>query len=382
MQKSCYGRQKTVVLCVNHVTTIVEHAKEVSELRKKCQQLEDKCTSANHDGKSRSVRLLQQLNDTRGELDACRVAYIQLSVERDELQDLSTQELAKVKHLLLNTEYELAVYRQKLAAQTNELDRLQQDLNKLQEECKLKQVMLEELRQSKAQIQESCSGHLRELAEIHAEKEEMCRQIASLTDQLSSITKDRGQWQADLAQQTARASEANQELELLRFKWNSASSEFETREFLLKDQISLLEERLRVISTSSTPANEEQTLDYDTYSTSVEDSLRSTEDTVDLVTSLSIPDGGDIRPQPAAGDVTSPAQLTVLLRERSLLTSRLETMRAHLAEVKTRWNDCLMALERQVAHLNAKIAEDSEEHKLREKDFEASEHQLKQQVGR
>ncbi|KAF6773743.1 hypothetical protein AHF37_07057 [Paragonimus kellicotti] len=239
--------------------------------------------------------------------------------------------------------------------------------------------MLEELRQSKFQMQESCSGHLRELAEIRAEKEDLCRQIVSLTDQLSSVARDRCQWQADLAQQTARASEANQELELLRFKWNSASSEFETREFLLTDQISFLEERLRA---SSTPATDEQTLDCDTCSTSVEESLRSSEDTMDLVTSLSTPDGGDTRPQPAAGDVTSPAQLSVLLRERSLLTSRLEAMRAHLAEVKTRWNDCLMALERQVAHLNAKIVEDSEEHKLRERDFEASEIQLKQQISR
>ncbi|KAF7257582.1 hypothetical protein EG68_05201 [Paragonimus skrjabini miyazakii] len=356
-----------------------EHVKEVSELRKKCQQLQDKCNSASQGEKSRSARLLRQLNDTRDELDACRVAYIQLSVERDELQDLSTQELAKVKHLLLNTEYELAAYRQKLAAQTNELDRLQQNLNRLQEENRLKQVMVEELRQSKAQMQESCSGHLRELAEIRAEKEELCRQIASVTDQLSSVTQDRCQWQADLAQQTARASEANQELELLRFKWNSASSEFETREFLLTDQISFLEERLRA---SSTPTTDEQTLDYDTCSTSVDESLRSSEDTTDLVTSLSTPDSGTTRRQPAAGDVTSPAQLSVLLRERSLLTSRLEAMRAHLAEVKTRWNDCLMALERQVAHLNAKIVEDSEEHKLREKDYETSEIQLKQQISR
>ncbi|KAF5400906.1 hypothetical protein PHET_05327, partial [Paragonimus heterotremus] len=327
----------------------------------------------------RSARLLRQLNDTRGELDACRVAYIQLSVERDELQDLSTQELAKVKHLLLNTERELMTYRQKLAAKTNELDHLQQNLNRLREENKLKQLMIEELRQSRAQMQESCSCHLRELAEIRAEKEELCRQIASVTDQLSSVTKDRCQLQADLAQQTARASEANQELELLRFKWNSANSEFETREFLLTDQISFLEERLRA---SSTPTTDEQTLDYDTCSTSVEESLRSSEDNTDLVTSLSTPDGGNTRPQPAAGDVTSPAQLSVLLRERSLLTSRLEAMRAHLAEVKTRWNDCLMALERQVAHLNAKIVEDSEEHKLREKDFETSEIQLKQQISR
>ncbi|TGZ48270.1 hypothetical protein CRM22_010981, partial [Opisthorchis felineus] len=55
--------------------------------------------------------------------------------------------------------------------------------------------------------------------------------------------------------------------------------------------------------------------------------------------------------------------MLLLALQRDLLTSRLETMRIHLAEAKAQWSDCVAALERQVAHLNSKIAEDSIEHR-------------------
>lgn len=48
------------------------------------------------------------------------------------------------------------------------------------------------------------------------------------------------------------------------------------------------------------------------------------------------------------------------INQRNLLTTRLETMRTRLAELKNQWRESLASLENQVVHLNQKISRDAE----------------------
>ncbi|KAA0191491.1 hypothetical protein FBUS_00171 [Fasciolopsis buskii] len=62
-----------------------------------------------------------------------------------------------------------------------------------------------------------------------------------------------------------------------------------------------------------------------------------------------------------AGDIQMGSlYVSDLLHERNLLTTRLETMRTRLAELKNQWRESLASLENQVVHLNQKISRDAE----------------------
>ncbi|TGZ75672.1 hypothetical protein CRM22_000238 [Opisthorchis felineus] len=252
----------------------------------------------------------------------------------------------------------------------NELDQCRQQLIRLQQENNAKQQMLEELRRTNIELQSLSCIHEANLNKIHAEKEELERTVAFLRLQMSSVTNERDQHAADAMRQSIRAAEAIQEVKLLESKWSGTNSQFETREALLQDKVTLLEDRLRIFSEecfscSSTLPNDESVTETSRSLTPMEDNVSASEDNSGFVTVPSlITDSGTVPSTSAAGDVrSSTAQIAVLIRDRDLLTSRLETMRIHLAEAKAQWSDCVAALERQVAHLNSKIAEDSIEHR-------------------
>ncbi|GAA30553.2 omega-crystallin [Clonorchis sinensis] len=268
------------------------------------------------------------------------------------------------------TDVQLKSYQEQLTNQMNELDQCRQQLIRLQQENEAKQQMLDELRRTNIELQSLSCIHEANLNKIYAEKEELERTVAFLRLQMSSVTDECDQHAADAMRQSTRAAEAIQEVKLLESKWSGTNAQSETREALLQDKVTLLEDRLRILSEecfscSSTLPNDESVTETSRSPTPMEDSVSAAEDTSDFVTVPSlIADSGTVPSTSAAGDVrSSTAQIAVLLRDRELLTSRLETMRIHLAEAKAQWSDCVAALERQIAHLNSKIAEDSIEHR-------------------
>ncbi|KER23663.1 hypothetical protein T265_08515 [Opisthorchis viverrini] len=305
-------------------------------------------------------------SDYEEEITALRAECVSLRDQTPLHQAVKRQDEMSV----VLTEVELKSYQEQLTNQMSELDQCRQQLIRSQQENEAKQQMLEELRRTNIELQGLSCIHEANLNKIHAEKEELERTVAFLRLQMSSVTDERDQHVADAMRQSTRAAEANQEVKLLESKWNGTSSHFETREPLLQDMVNPLEDRLRILSEecfscSSTLQNDESVTETSRSRTPMEDNVSTSEDTSGFVTVPSlITDSGTIPSTSAAGDVrSSTAQIAVLLRDRDLLASRLETMRIHLAEAKAQWSECVATLERQVAHLNSKIAEDSIKHR-------------------
>ncbi|CAL8072204.1 unnamed protein product [Calicophoron daubneyi] len=277
---------------------------------------------------------------------------------------------------------ELDSCQQWLAEQTRELDKYRQETAELKSENEAKQRVIEDLKLSKTQIQTELTRLQSKTIELCSTNDKLTRQISSLSEQLATITKERDDYEKQFSQQTSRLVEVTEELETLRSKLSRAVADHQARETDLRDQISLLEERLQVFASVTPGSAVALTSTFEDLPRSTdEESLQSSHGLAESLNSVPSDEAGFCSVHLGGGDVDStPPQLTMLLRERDVLTARLETMRIRLAEVKAQWNDCLTALESQVTHLNQKITTDSEEHQKKDAQSQSIIKRLNDQV--
>ncbi|CAL1540795.1 unnamed protein product [Lymnaea stagnalis] len=281
--------------------------KKLQEQKEEFERYRDKLIEGYQNDKLKLDKEKNELMEKLVSADQYRARYFKREEESDEFEGLATQELAKVKHLLLNTEEALAVCRTELETKSRQCHAAETQVEKLTDELgPLKQRLsvleadnhkLKEENNERADLVISLSKDKsafdKRLDEMNREMTEKLSQISKLQEQLSDLD---GEYKTLIR---------NSDLQR-----NKTSKLLEEKD----DQIDTLQERVKLL---------EQRLS----------------------------DSG------LSGDERTSA----LNAERDSMELKLSEARQQLTEVKSTWSDKISHLEDQISHLNAKIVEDSEE---------------------
>ncbi|XP_062622379.1 golgin subfamily A member 1-like [Saccostrea cucullata] len=249
----------------------------------------------------------QTLIDRVKQLEDEKTKQFERDEETDELQGLAAQEMAKVKHLLLNTQEELTKVKAELQEKSSKLQSVEKTSEKFEQEVKEAQAKLQELQQTCEMLTEENLSHTQLVGSLTTEKESLEKKIDQLTGQLTEKTT-----------QISSLEEAKTELEnqhqgMIR---NFDHHKNKTTKLLEEkdDHIEKLQERIQMLEQRF----QDQNLEGDDKTRAIEN-------------------------------------------ERRTLEQRLEESRQQLTEIKSTWSDKISHLEEQISHLNQKIIEDSEE---------------------
>ncbi|XP_033732585.1 golgin subfamily A member 1-like [Pecten maximus] len=269
--------------------------------------------------KEEVLQRLQQVGDYKQK-------FFKREEENDEFQGLTTQELAKVKHMLLNTQEEVSQLKQELENKSTKLDQAEQKVVKYEQEVSTLRSQLDDQRLQCGQLEEEAQAHSKLVASLSGEKEACEKAIERLNTELSQLSTqlksvENAKAELENGSETLRHNfdqHKNKTTQLLEEKDDHVSQ--------LQDRVKMLEQRVQ-----------DQSL------------------------------GGDERVQ-------------AVLAERDNLERKLEESHQQLSEIKTTWSNKISHLEEQITHLNKKIVEDNEEMARSQKSSESSRQQLKSQI--
>ncbi|XP_021354989.1 golgin subfamily A member 1-like [Mizuhopecten yessoensis] len=263
---------------------------------------------------------LQQVGDYKEK-------FFKREEENDEFQGLATQELAKVKHMLLITQEEMTTLQLEFKDKSTRLDQREQQVEKYEQEVTSLQSQLDGKVLQCGQLEEETQAHSKMVAKLASEKEACEKSIEKLNEELSQLS---GQLQSA---EKAKA-ELENENETLRHNFDQHRNK--TTQLLEEkdDHVSQLQDRVKML--------EQRVADH----------------------SL---DGDD--------------RVQAVIVERDNLEKKLEETHQQLSEIKMTWSNKISHLEEQIAHLNKKIMEDNEEMARSQKSAETSRQQLKAQIS-
>ncbi|TPP66379.1 hypothetical protein FGIG_02760 [Fasciola gigantica] len=272
-------------------------------------------------------------------------------------------------------------YRPQITSQLRDLESYRLETFRLNEENKARQCLLMEAQSARIEAEKNYRNCQIQLEEMTQLKDEQRRQIEALTEQLSHVIQERNWYKKSIID--ARVEIAKDTCTELEFSPSKLAHDA-TGE--LREHLSQLEQRLdnfvptmievRGLDQADIPSDQCVSVLSEPDST-LGDSLISgapLSPSISTVASsanpsISFESASDIVPlaeseQPlGAGDIQMGSfYVPNLLHERSMLTTRLETMRTQLAALKTQWKESLATLDSQVAHLNQKISRDAEQY--------------------
>ncbi|XP_050389298.1 golgin subfamily A member 1 [Patella vulgata] len=233
--------------------------------------------------------------------------YFKKEEESDEFEGLTTQEIAKVKHMLLMAQEELSKCRTELASSTEQLTAANQKSHDMTND-------LEVLREKQSNIE-------KESLRLKEENEELSRLVKGLTNEKSVFEKRLDELNIELTSKSSQLSKTCGDLTELENEYKT----YQRNSDHLKNKSSkLIEEK--------------------------DDHIKELQDRIKMVEQR-------LQVQDLSGD----DRLLALETERDGLELKLSETRQQLTEIKSTWSDKITHLEEQISHLNAKIIEDNEE---------------------
>lgn len=270
--------------------------------------------------KEEVLKRLEQVGDYKEK-------FFKREEENDEFQGLATQELAKVKHMLLNTQEEVTQLKSEVETKSTRLGQSEQKVLKYEQEISMLKSQLDEQKLQCDKLEEETQAQSKMVASLATEKEACDQTIERLTTELSQVSSqlkstENAKAELENGNETLRHNfdqHKNKTTQLLEEKDDHVSQ--------LQDRVKMLEQRVQ-----------DQSL------------------------------GGDERVQ-------------AVVVERDNLERKLEESHQQLSEIKMSWSNKISHLEEQIAHLNKKIVEDNEEMARSQKSSEASREQLKSQIS-
>ncbi|PVD22002.1 hypothetical protein C0Q70_17805 [Pomacea canaliculata] len=249
----------------------------------------------------------QELNKQLKEAQEYKDKYLKREADVDEVQDLATQELAKVKHMLLIKQDELEECQTKLSNKTRDMEteealrkRLEKELTQTSEKAVYLEAECERLKEDNKERAELVTS-------LTKEKSVFDRRLDQLNNELTEKHKQMADLNRQLYELDSKHRALEHSSEQHRNKTSKLLEEKEDHIETLRDRVATLEQRLR---------------DHD-----------------------------------LSGD----EQLTALQNERDGLEKKLGEAKQQLMEIKSTWSDKISHLEAQISHLNSKIVEDNEE---------------------
>ncbi|XP_025112977.1 golgin subfamily A member 1-like isoform X1 [Pomacea canaliculata] len=253
----------------------------------------------------------QELNKQLKEAQEYKDKYLKREADVDEVQDLATQELAKVKHMLLIKQDELEECQTKLSNKTRDMETEEALRKRLEKE-------LTQTSEKAVYLEAECER----LKEDNKERAEL---VTSLTKEKSVFDRRLDQLNNELTEKHKQMADLNRQLYELDSKHRALEHSSEQhRNKMIQETSKLLEEK--------------------------EDHIETLRDRVATLEQR-------LRDHDLSGD----EQLTALQNERDGLEKKLGEAKQQLMEIKSTWSDKISHLEAQISHLNSKIVEDNEE---------------------
>ncbi|CAM1314381.1 GOLGA1 (predicted) [Pycnogonum litorale] len=256
----------------------------------------------------------QSLHKQLRDLVSTREKLIKNDENRSELEDFQKQELAKVKHLLLQCQNELKLFKDQLKEKESCLSKSDDIIRELSE--KLKEVNADNRTKSQSLLK------LGKDVDILNEKNDiLMHEIKEKDGRIISLGEIESQFKQLKIERVASSDSTLKGL-------------MEQKE-LLSNEVDLL--KRKNYETSALMEDKDNTI------THYEERIRILEKRVN---DSSLGNG---------------EKLKIVVNERSELEKKLEESRHHLSEIKLSWSDKINNLENQISHLNKKIADDSDE---------------------
>lgn len=302
----------------------VQHAleKQQDKFRKRLEEIE-------HEYKFKLENTEKEKSDLAAqvlEASLWKDKYLRDHEAAEELEGFQTQELAKIKHLLLLSQQDLQQNTVKLKQKESALEDCKQVSSSLEEEILRLKWKCEKFEEESAKIKDQSVKDTESIKELKEMKESLGKKVVELS------------WQ--LEQDGSKCSQIEKMLSDLQNEYDTLQHNHEI--YTSKNE-ALLEKR-------------ETTISY------LEERVQTLERRL------------------ASSELGDDERLKALSTERDNLEVKLEESRQHLNEVKTNWSDTITTLEKQIANLNKKMAEDREEESKREEQVEIEKSRLNLRV--
>ncbi|XP_070532753.1 golgin subfamily A member 1-like isoform X1 [Ptychodera flava] len=227
--------------------------------------------------------------------------------ENDEIQEFQIQEMAKVKHLFLNSQEELGKCKDKLKETSQKLEDSLQLQDRLQTELETNKRLLEKVTKERDDFRQNRLENADLVLKLEREKTNCVEKITELNQVIAEKS-------SSLSKLEIRLNSIQDEYDSLRHSNDVYRQQIATQLEERESTVNHLQEKVRTL---------EQRL---------QDNNLSGDDKLEAVKS-----------------------------ERDQLELKLEESRQHLNDVKSTWSSKINSLEQQISHLNAKIGEDSDE---------------------
>ncbi|GAB1603147.1 golgin subfamily A member 1-like isoform X2 [Argonauta hians] len=276
---------------------------KINSLKQDLQRLEEENKKTISESAQEKAELRNQLHN----VEKLKEKFYKQEEENDEFQGLATQELAKVKHLLLIAE--------------NELSKTQADLEQ-------KSQKLEESEKRSKELESQVAYLIEQVDSLTVESNILKEECKARAQAVETLTLDKTAFEKRVIELTYAMKEKSQHVSNL----ESSTAELENNYVTLQRNYDLCKTKM------SKTIEEKQ------------DSILELEERVSTLEQR-VKDNG----------LSENDQIKALQSERDSLEKKLSESRQQLQEVKFTWSDKITHLEGQISHLNAKIIEDSEE---------------------
>nr|CAB3250165.1 golgin subfamily A member 1-like [Phallusia mammillata] len=262
-------------------------------------------------------RLKSALDDwekQKEEFNQTKTEFYEKRDNSEELHDLQRQEMAKLKHMLMNSEKEskrlqigLDEHMADLIQTREKNDELEAILRKNTEDLKVKESALREIENERNKLKDD-----------KEKNESLIKKLTSnnnnLKDKLSCLALDLQKTRSSLSTVENRHSSLSEKYDSLKHSCEAVMSKSKTESEERQSLIDHLQSKLQLMEKRS---------------------------------------GTHKLPQDE--------QMQAFLAERAALETKLEESHQQLVNIKSTWSDKINHLENQVSHLNSKIAEDCQE---------------------
>lgn len=286
---------------VEKVEAAVEETPD--DLSQQIQELDNQHTKTLAESVQEKVELQNRLE----EAEKLRLKFYKQEEENDEFQGLATQELAKIKHLLLNAE---------------------NHLSKTTEDLKEKEINLEESMKLSKEM-ENQNFYLKEQVDsLTIESNLLKEECKARAQAVETLTIDRAAFEKRVNELTETVKQKSQQLSSL----ESSNTELENNHQTLQRTYEIYKTKMSKIVDERGDQIEQLQERVKTLEKRLNDHGLSEDD-----------------------------RIKALETEREILEERLSEARQQLQDVKSTWSDKITHLEGQISHLNAKIIEDSQE---------------------
>ncbi|KAH3838388.1 hypothetical protein DPMN_111797, partial [Dreissena polymorpha] len=243
--------------------------------------------------------LLQKIKDA----ESLRDKLFKTEEEKEEFQQFTTQEIGKLKHMLILKEEELTKSQKELQEKAALLTQGQERVKQLSE----LETRIKDISQEKSMLEEESASHGRIVSSLTRERMEMEEKVISLNTAIAEKTATISNLQSRYTDLESAHQALQRNSDLQKNKLNQQLHE-------QTDQVDQLSERVKLLQ----QRGQDQSL------------------------------SGDERTQ-------------ALEKERDTLERKLTETREQLSQIKSSWSEKISHLEHQISHLNTKIAEDSDE---------------------